>query len=369
MARLAVAVLAAGGILAVGQPALAATSAPRATGGGATTDARVWEIVGTAAASRVRMTPYRVGVAGATVNNQRWQWERVASSTTAGITWRIKNVASGLCLDKNSANAVVISACGTATSQRWRAPLSDPYGGWTLVNGANSQCLQVVGSSTASGALLQTAACSGIASQRWRLRTAPSDCTVRSRDWTITEVCATQGAERMIGVTANWRQYPVNMNWLDPELFILTNTTNTYTQVRPLKPDYGQGATGVEFGSRAERSIEKTGTVSYGAYWLEWNSTTEQYHALTTSQAPRSNVADGRSHTYMLLGKGDAGQWDLLYDYNTVATTALQAERQHPRLAQRDGRAVPAGDDDRDAVRAADAADGRQRGVAAAVPG
>jgi hypothetical protein len=27
----------------------------------------------------------------------------------------------------------------------------------------------------------------------------------------------------------------------------------------------------------------------------------------------------------MLLGRGDAGQWDLLYDYNTVGTTSLQA--------------------------------------------
>ncbi|WP_155251577.1 hypothetical protein [Salinispora cortesiana] len=27
----------------------------------------------------------------------------------------------------------------------------------------------------------------------------------------------------------------------------------------------------------------------------------------------------------MLLGKGNAGQWDVLYDYNTVATTVLQA--------------------------------------------
>ncbi|MEU7908996.1 RICIN domain-containing protein [Actinoplanes sp. NPDC049118] len=271
------------------------------------------------------MTPYRVGVSGAAVDNQRWRWERVASSATAGITWRIKNVASGLCLDKNSSNAVVISACGTATSQRWRAPLDDPFGGWTLVNGANSQCLQVVGSSTANGALLQTAACSGIASQAWRLRSAPLDCTIRSRDWTMTEVCASQSAERMIGVTANWRHYPITMSWLDPELYILTHTTNVYTQVRPLKPDFSQGATGVELGSRAQRSTQQTGTVSYWAYWLEWNASTEQYHALTTSQAPRSDTADGRNHTYMLLGKGNAGQWDVLYDYNTVATSALQA--------------------------------------------
>jgi hypothetical protein len=322
---IAVALLAAGGLIAVAEPAQAATSAPIAVGSGATNDARVWEIVGTAAASRVRMTPYRVGYSGATVNNQRWLWERVAFSATAGITWRIKNVASGLCLDKNAANAVVIATCGTATSQRWRAPLDDPYGGWTLLNGANSQCLQVVGSSSASGALLQTAACSFIPSQQWRLRSAPQDCTVRSGDWTMTEVCASQASERMFGVTSNWRHYPISMTYLDPEDYFLSHTTNMYTQVQPLKPDYSQGATGVEFGSRADRSVLPSGTVSYSAYWLEWNTSTEQYHALTASQAPRSDTPDGRNHTFMVLGKGDAGQWDLLYDYNTVATTALQA--------------------------------------------
>jgi hypothetical protein len=314
-----------GVVIAVARPAQAATSAPKAIGGGALNDARVWEEVGAAAGSQIRMRVYNPAASGGTVESQRWQLEMVASSSTAGITFRIHNVASGRCLDKNATNGVMISNCSTANTQRWRAPLDDPYGGWTLVNVANSQCMQVVNASTANGALIQTGACTGSAAQRWRLRTAPLDCTVRSRDWTMTDICASQSADRMRGVTANWQANPLSMTWLDPNLYVLTHTVNNYVQVQPLKPDLSPGATAVEFGRRADRSVQASGTVAYTAYWLEGNASTQQYHALSAGQAPGSDVADGRNHTFMLLGKGDAGQWDLLYDFNTVATTALQA--------------------------------------------
>lgn len=309
--------------VAPARPAAAAFLAPTAVGVGSSADTRVWEAVGTTAGSIVRARTYKVGLPGAAVDAQRWQWERVASSVTAGITFRIRNVASSRCLDRTSAG-VVISDCSTAATQRWRAPLDDPYGGWTLINTGTSQCLSLRNDPN-PGALVQTDVCNGGTLQRWRMRTAPQDCTIRSRDWTITEVCALQSAERMRGLMANWHHRPYSMTWLDPNDYVLSHTVKNYAQVRPLKPDLSQGQTGVEFGTRADRSAQSSGTVTYGGYWLEWNSTTEQYHALSATQAPGSNAADSRNHTYMLLGNGDAAQWDLLYDYNTVATTALQA--------------------------------------------
>ncbi|GAA3913792.1 hypothetical protein Aau02nite_63450 [Amorphoplanes auranticolor] len=129
----------------------------------------------------------------------------------------------------------------------------------------------------------------------------------------------------MSGVTANWLLNPLTIAWRDPEDYILSNTVNTYLQVQPLKPDLSQGTTGVELGNRADRSSQSTGPVTYSAYWLEWNVGSERFHAIPAAQAPYSNTPDGRNHVVMMLGRGDAGQWDLLYDYNTVATTALQA--------------------------------------------
>jgi hypothetical protein len=304
-------------------PAAAAFLAPTAVGVGAFDDARVWEAVGTAAGSVVRARNYRVGLPGATVDAQRWQWERVASSASAGITFRIRNVASSRCLDRTSAG-VVINDCGNGATQRWRAPLDDPYGGWTLVNVGNSQCLASRADPN-SGALVQTNVCDGGALQRWRMRPAPQDCTIRNREWVQTDVCASQSSDRMRGVTSNWRHYPLSMAWRDPNDFALSNTVKNFVQAQPLKPDLSQGQTGVEFGTRADRSNQASGTVSYSAYWLEWNAANEQYHGLDAAQAPRSETADGRNHTFMLLGNGDAAQWDLLYDYNTVARTTLQA--------------------------------------------
>lgn len=151
---------------------------------------------------------------------------QLVASTSSTLTYRIHNAAAGRCLNRNGSNQVVIADCGNATSQQWRVSTrQDPFGGWQLRNVANSQCLQVVGASAAVGALLQTAACGGGAHQRWRLRTAPHDCTIRSRDWVQTNLCAEVG-QRMRGVMVNWRQHPVVMSWLDPDVYVLTHTVN-----------------------------------------------------------------------------------------------------------------------------------------------
>ena len=193
------------------------------------------------------------------------------------------------------------------------------------MNVGNGQCLALRNSDPANGVLMQTSPCDSSALQRWRMRSAPQDCTVRSSQWTTTEVCALQSTERMRGVMTNWHHRPFAMAWVDPEDYLLSHTVNTYLQVQPLKPDFSQGATGVEFGHRADRSTTATGSIAYSAYWLEWNGTTQRYRALSELLAPGSTTANGLNHTLMALGNGDAAQWDLLYDHNTVATTALQA--------------------------------------------
>ena len=106
-------ILSVGGLVVLEKPASAAISAPTAVGVGAAGDARVWEAAGTEPGSYVRARTYRLGVSGPYVDAQRWQWERVASSATAEFTFRIRNVASGRCLDRATAG-LTISNCGTA---------------------------------------------------------------------------------------------------------------------------------------------------------------------------------------------------------------------------------------------------------------
>jgi hypothetical protein len=106
------------------------------------------------------MSSYRLGQSGAGVDNQRWRLETMAISTTS-ISYRIRNVASNLCLERNASNQVVLAACVAAPAthpQRWGVTATENLnGGWRLRNGANSQCLSIASGSTATGALLQTA--------------------------------------------------------------------------------------------------------------------------------------------------------------------------------------------------------------------
>ena len=80
---------------------------------------------------------------GAAVDNQRWTMETL-SSTNNRFTYRIRNTASGRCLDKPSTGRfVVIADCGEAASQKWSSPAEEPMIGWRLVNLANDSCLQI----------------------------------------------------------------------------------------------------------------------------------------------------------------------------------------------------------------------------------
>ncbi len=82
-------------------------------------------------------------------------------------------------------------------------------------------------------------------------------------------------------------------------------------------------------GWRAVRAPISAGAVSYNAYWQELGQNVEEYHALPfvdpVGSPNGSNVADGAQHTYMMMASSTAGQWDLFYDFNYVATTKRQS--------------------------------------------
>ncbi|KAB1107443.1 RICIN domain-containing protein [Micromonospora aurantiaca] len=317
--------VAAAGLTVIPSSASAATSAPLALGVGSTTDDRVAEISSTTTGARVRMSSYKVGVSGTSVDAQRWTLELVASAATS-LTYRIRNQSSGLCLKKNGSNQVVIADCNTASdlnSLRWRVVTTeDPFGGWRLRNVSNSQCMQIVSGSGLDGALLQTAACANVSHQRWRIRKAPIDCTVRSREATMTDICATL-TQPASAVIANWSDSQVGLAWVDPEAYILSHSVFRYLQVESLNQAGAPSGASIEFGSSGQRGPLPSDGVTYGAYWLEWGQGREFFHAIDPVQAPGSESPDGAVHTY-LVERNPSGQWDLFYDFNYVGTSALQ---------------------------------------------
>ncbi|MET7808887.1 RICIN domain-containing protein [Micromonospora chersina] len=242
------------------------------------------------------------------------------------MTYRIRNQSSGLCLKKNGSNQVVIADCNVASdlnSLRWRVVSSeDPFGGWRLRNVSNSQCMQIVSGSALEGALLQTTTCANVPYQRWRMRNAPIDCTVRSREATMTDICATL-TQPASGVMANWSDSAVSLAWVDPELYILSHSVYRYLQVESLDQAGAPSGGSIEFGSSGDRGPSVTDAVTYGAYWLEWGKGQEVYHAIDTLDAPGSASPDGAVHTY-LVERNPNGQWDLFYDFNYIGTSALQ---------------------------------------------
>lgn len=304
--------------------AAAATSPPVAIGAGDQNDNRVMEADGTAVDSLIYMRSYRAG-SDASVATQRWQFELLTSTATS-FTYRIQNAASNRCLDVYQATILYINDCSSAQTQRWvTSTTTDPFGGWVMKNERTLTCFSVNGGSLAENTRVFSAGCYNSWYNRFRLRTAPHDCTVRSRDWARTEICATIASARMNAVVANWRHDPMSLTWLDPNRYVLTHTANTYVTMNALDGQGLPGYTGVELGIRAERSIDASGVTSYDAYWVEWGNGQQQYHLISAADAPGSDTPNGRNHTYLIESRGDTGPWDVFYDYNRVGTTSQQA--------------------------------------------
>jgi len=309
---------------AIGELAHAVTVvSATAIGVGRFGDTRVLEVGGDGISngSAVRTAVYRPGVSGAGVDRQRWTLERLAPA--AGVpdfSYRIRSVASGRCMRRVSdGTAVVIQDCGGSAGQRWSAPAEVNPDGFELFDGFDNRCLAIPGGSTDLGVSVNVADCTGDWSQRWQRRSGPGDCNTRDREWIHTDLCLTT-EEPVVGVFASWRSTPVQISWLDPGRFVLTNSIQNFVAFD--KPDF---VSGLEYGWRAERSADAAGTVAYNLYWSEYNSDRLDYHVVPDSFVPGSSDPSGIDHSYLMVPAGAGDQWDLLYDYNPVTTTTLQA--------------------------------------------
>lgn len=323
MSRRVVAVLAAvitgiAGALVVVEPALAAVSGPLAIGQATPDDINVLGVDTTTAGSPVRVQRYQVGV-GTAVNKQRWTFEAIAAG--GGIpaqTFRIRNVAANLCMEKPLAEGdvngadVVIATCQSVTHQYWYIPTTFPVGGYLLRSVRDGRCLDLYVSS--DGAPTTMWACGGYETQYWKVRYGGFDCNERA----ITALCAIPG-QPMFGLFATWRQYPMTFNGPDYNYGWNILAFDTYDNNLP-----GNSYDYLEVGWRGQYDPD-IGATAHDAYWLEQGLRGGEYiyeeHSLAAQ--PYGSAADGRNHSYMALADSDTGQWDILYDYNAVGKTTV----------------------------------------------
>lgn len=95
-----------------------------------------------------------------------------ASGVTSGSVYRLVNVTSGLCLDvvggsKLSQALVDQATCDGSAQQQW-AVSSDANGGFTIKSQNSGRCLTPAGGEN-NGALLEQAGCDGTQNQSWSL--------------------------------------------------------------------------------------------------------------------------------------------------------------------------------------------------------
>ncbi|MEV0131773.1 hypothetical protein AB0H83_25340 [Dactylosporangium sp. NPDC050688] len=121
----------------------------------------------------------------------------------------------------------------------------------------------------------------------------------------------------MYGAFGTWQNVEVDYT---PEAGSLPNTVENFLEVSSRDAQNSDTQVdGVEYGLHSSYNADE-GIEEYFPYWLEWGEDTEEYHALSGVGGGTPNT---RLHSYMVLSNGN-GEWDLLYDFNTVGTTRLQ---------------------------------------------
>src|SRR2546421_1898274 len=322
----AAALLAAACLVTVpGTAARAATgpqSNPLAIGQATAGDLNVLAVDDTASGTPVRIRPFASGTVD-TTGKQRWTFESIpAGGAVPPLTYRIRNVASGLCLEKPLAQGDVdgatvdIAACQDVTHQYWYLSTDHPYPGWALQSVRDNRCLDLYVSNDGAPAIVW--GCSAIYStQQWRTRTGAFDCAERS----ATALCFRPG-QPTFGLLATSRQYPMTFTGPDH------NNQYNYIGWKTLNSQGSDAAFDYfELGWHGEYD-QTAGTTAYRAYWSEEGIRNGELFYQEHSLADRPGGADpnGRNHSYLALGRDD-GQWNVLYDYNIVGTT-LVAEGQ-----------------------------------------
>ncbi|MGK5441561.1 RICIN domain-containing protein [Micromonospora sp. URMC 105] len=304
----------------------------------------VWHVGGngTADGSPVTITEYQVGLAGAAVARQRWVFDPVAGKT---FVFSIRNPVTGKCLARANDTAtsiLVIATCAANSArQQWSVPRgatdAGNYDGFRVVSVTGGRCVETgegeMDPQLAAAAMppLQLGPCGGSFHtwQRWQMRTGLDGCTVRTREWQVLGRMCVAAGENLQGFMSAWRNESLTVGYQKPEERLLSNTARAYLGIQPIDAQGGNSRGGsVEFGWQADGPARYDGSTAYSAYWLENGNGREEYHAVPGTWDGGvdngSRTANRQMHTYLLLGTGNAGQWDVLYDYNPVGTTKLQ---------------------------------------------
>lgn len=146
---------------------------------------------------------------------------------------------------------------------------------------------------------------------------APPECDVGIYQFKAL-LCANAG-EHLNGVFATWKDVPIEYEQgLSAGVYTRMNLSinsddNTYVLI------------GLE-------AVQQEGDeVAYGPFWEEVDPDRHESQAIIPAREPAE--PDGSSHTYMLLKAGNTAQWDIVYDFNPVATTELQKDTS-PRVVE-----------------------------------
>ncbi|MEV4481777.1 RICIN domain-containing protein [Micromonospora coxensis] len=304
----------------------------------------VWHVGGngTADGSPVTIAEYQVGLTGAAVARQRWMFDPVAGKT---FVFSIRNPATGKCLSRANdtvISTIVITGCTASARQQWSVPSQATDRGndrgFRVVSVTGGRCVETgeaeMDPELASAVTppLQLGPCDDNSFhtwQRWQVRTGVDGCAVRTREWQVLGRMCVAAGENMQGFMSAWRNESLTVGYQKPEEWLLSNTARAYVGIQPIDAQGGNSRGGnVEFGWQADGPARYDGSTAYSAYWLESGNGREEYHAVPGSWDGGvdngSRTADRQMHTYLLLGTGNAGQWDVLYDYNPVGTTTLQ---------------------------------------------
>jgi hypothetical protein len=327
-------------LVAPAYPAFAAvTTEPVAIAVGRDGDGRVLHVGGDGSSnsSPIVVAPYVANTAAGSTR-QRWIFERVTGSGMPTFAYRIKNPATGKCLNAaggtpvNEAPIILFPCNGTlsGTNEIWWMDSSPDPTGVHIRNKRDNRCVDIASRSSANNARLVNYTCNEVDTawnQIFQVRTGSFYCTERQRDWGATAgLCVSPTPTS--GIMGAWFNVPSTIAYKNPSTYVLSNELRSRIKVDVLDAD--NIATGeVQMGWRALRAPTTNGTVSYNAYWEEWGQDGEEYHTVPPldpiGRPNGSQVADGTQHTYMMLASSTAGQWDLFYDFNYFATTQRQS--------------------------------------------
>ncbi|WP_230554438.1 RICIN domain-containing protein [Salinispora arenicola] len=298
------------GVITAAGAARAGMSEPLALGQATVGDGRVLGVLATTAGTRVKAVTYQPG-SGAAVARQRWTFETVSTGSTPEMTYRIRNAASSLCLEKSisagdvSGAAVHLATCAAVTHQYWYTPTASSFPGYTLRSVRDNRCLDV--SLPDDGADVDVWSCYEFGSQLWKIRYGVQDC----EEGPHTVLCV-RPTERINGLIGNWKHQPVQ--FAGPDFNRLSNFMRWKTSNgsgEDVSSEY------FEMGWQADYD-DVTALTTHTAYWVESGDQTYEWHSLATE--PGGDTVNGMTHTYMSLANGD-GQWDVFFDFNMVGTT------------------------------------------------